>query len=103
MEKIVYKDFRPTRELKLPISGITVIVYPSLLVGDLEATTENQTEFEKNISLLAKTIKEWNFYEKESDEKPAPITVESVKKLPSTDFEFLANEVASFASAQKKS
>ncbi len=101
MEKIIKKDFRRIKEVKLPTSGITVEVYSSILVGDVGDKGAN--ELDTNLAIIAKAIKGWNQFSKETDEKPMPVTVENIKALPATDFEFLMKEFTDFANDQKKS
>lgn len=104
MSKVIAKDFRATKEIKLPISGVTVVSFSSVLVGDLKdiiAKPEDKADF--NIGVIAKVLKSWDLYEKEEDESPLPITVETISRLPAPDFEYLVKELEVFASEQKKS
>jgi hypothetical protein len=101
MNKVFPKDFRPTKEFLLPICKVTLECYPSILVGDLK--TNSDDTMEANLEALVKVIKSWNFYEAETDEKPVPITVENVKRLPATDFEWFSRELKQFSDDQKKS
>ena len=105
MEKIVKKDFRKTREFKLPTSGLTIEMYSSVLVKDADTTSESKlSEFDKNLAIVVRAIKAWNLYESETAEKPMPITMENVQNLiPATDFHYLMEEYAKFADEQKKS
>lgn len=103
MEKIIAKDFRPEKEVKLPLSGISISFYPSVLVGELQETKVGDSDFVNNLNLISKVIKVWNFYEKQEDDKPLPITVENIKRLPATDFEWFINELQKFSAEQKKS
>jgi hypothetical protein len=104
MSKVVLKEFRPTREIKLPSSGVTIVCFPSVLVKDLAGhTVESTSDLLKNIELLTKLIQSWDLYENEADETPMPITAENLQKLPATDFEVFATELTAFASEQKKS
>ncbi len=101
MEKIINKDFRRTKEVKLPTSGITVEVYSSILVGDVG--DKGATELDTNLAIIAKAIKGWNRYAKQEDDKAMAVSVENIKTLPATDFEFLMKEFTDFANDQKKS
>lgn len=101
-ERIIQKDFRPTKEIKLNISGLTVIAYSSVLVSDLNELTKGSTEERLNLEIVARTIKSWNLFENETAEAPLPITPENLGKLPAPDVTFLLEQIAEFANGQKK-
>lgn len=102
-DKIVSNSFRKTKEIKLPESGVTLEVYSSILIGDLDGISPTENNLDTNLSVLTKVIKSWNFYMNNEDESPLPISVENLKKLPATDFETLISELKNFAIDQKKS
>lgn len=103
MEKIILKDFRPTKEIKLPLCGLTIVCYPSVLIGDLEGVNKSADELMNNLEIFAKVIKSWNMYADEKAEQPLPVNLENLKKLPATDFQFFAEQLKEFSEAQKKS
>ena len=106
MDKVIAKDFRELKEVKLPTSGITLKLYPSLLVGDVidsGADTSNLNETENALKILTKVIKEWNFYGTAEDKDPLPITAENLKKLVVPDFIALTGELQKLILAEKKS
>lgn len=103
MQKVTNKEFRQTKEITLPISGVTIDTYSSILIGDLGNVDLGKGGLDTNLEIIAKVIREWNFYDKEEDEKPYEISVENIKKLPVPDFEFLIKELEVFATQQKKS
>jgi len=103
MNKVIAKDFRALKEFTLPISKVVITCYSSILLGELGEISKKETSFETNIEVVAKVIKEWNFYLNEADESPLPINVENLSRLPAPDFEYLVKELAEFSADQKKS
>lgn len=101
--KIIKKDFRVTREFTLPLSGITVLCYSSVLLGEVSEIAEKVKGFDNNIEIVLKVIKGWNLYLNEADEKPAEINLENLKQIPAPDFEYLVKELELFSAEQKKS
>jgi hypothetical protein len=102
MEKVILRDFRQVKEVKLPISGLLLEVYPSILIGDIGEMPDKTNTLSYNISVVLKIVKSWNLYASETDEKPLEINEENFKKIPAPDFEFLVKELESFSSSQKK-
>ncbi len=83
---IINPDNRETKELKLPGSGVTVILYPSLLLNELEGIDSKEV---KNgdigtVSLMfSKMIKSWNAYAPDT-ETPMEITPKIVGEVLQT-------------------
>ncbi len=103
MDKIIQKDFRETKEVKLPRSGLTVVIYSSILTGDLVGVSQSESDVENGLNLLTKAIKGWNLYANETDEKPLEVTKENLKTLPMEDFVLLQKQFGEFFDQQKKS
>ena len=93
---------RETKEVELPsFAGSKVVVYASLLVGDLgDVDLASENSLKMSLEALPKIIKSWNLIGQ--DDKDLPITSDTLKKMPLKDISFLLQEVADFASAQKK-
>lgn len=102
MEKITQKDFRETTEIKLPTSGITVAIYPCLVIGDILNMKSKEGESERMVEVLVKVIKEWNFYENESDESPLEINTLNVCRLPVPDITMIYEQISKLSDAEKK-
>ncbi len=102
MQKVTSKDFRQTKEIVLPSSGITVQCYSSLLIGDIPSNVPADNDLDNNLLVISKVIKEWNFFDKEEDEKPLEINLENLKKLPAPDLESLVSQLKDFSVDQKK-
>ena len=102
-DKVIVKDFRTTKEFILPVSGVKLTCYSSILLGEIGEISKKESTFETNIELIAKVIKEWNFYLNEADESPLPVNIENMSRLPAPDFEYLVKELAEFSAEQKKS
>ena len=102
MNKIIAKDFRQTKAITLPMSGVTIEVYQSLLVSDLSGITKVEDEMQKNLDVICKCIKSWNLYTDEKQEQPDPITPENMNKLPAPDYQYLVKEMEVFSTEQKK-
>lgn len=103
MEKVVLKEYRKEHTIKLPESGVTLVCYSSLLVKDLPSGVSQGNELDSNLEIILKLVKEWNLYLSEADEKPADITVENFKMLPSADFTYLVEQLKDISIDQKKS
>lgn len=103
MNKVVAKDFRTVKSFTLPISGVTLSCYSSILVGDLNEVNAKKDPMEVNVLVILRTIKEWNFYAKEEDTEPLAITAENFNKLPAPDLQYLLKELEVFSAEQKKS
>lgn len=102
MNKVTAEKFRTSKEFTLP-SGITMTCYSSLLIGELDGKLPDETDLDGNLAIIIRMISAWNFFEKESDEKPLEITLENFKKLPTSDFQYLMGELKIFSTEQKKS
>lgn len=103
MQKVISKDFRRTKEFTLPLSGITVNCYSSILVKDLAELSERSDSKKLDIEAVVRCIKEWNLFASETDEKPLAISVENISRIPSPDLIFLAEQLKEFSAEQKKS
>ncbi len=103
MNKILLKDFRPTKEFTLPISKVTLVCYPSLMVSEMSDLKEDVNSVDTQITMIIKIIKEWNLYENDADEKALPITLENFKKIPAVDFQWFSEQIALWVTEQKKS
>lgn len=101
MQKVIAKDFRQVKEIKLPTSGLTLECYSSILVRDLAELTE-KGGMNSNVEVVVKCIKSWNLFENETDEHPLPITPENFSRIPATDFQYLVQQLELFASGVKK-
>jgi hypothetical protein len=101
MQKVVLPE-RTTKEVKLPNCGATIVIYGSLLVGDLNDIDFTKKDVKNGIITVQKLIKSWNVFAGENEPEPLPITEENVNKLPADDLNFLMNQVEAFATAQKK-
>lgn len=102
MNKVTIKEFRAVKDFTLPESGVTLSCYSSVLVGDMDGFMKDGDQFDKNLDIILKCIKEWNLYEKDTDEKPLPISHDNFKKLPAHDLEWLIKELETFSLEQKK-
>ena len=102
MDKIIKKDFRKEKSVTLPKSGLTVVIYSSILTGDLIGVNQNENDVENGLTLLVKAIKSWNLYASEADEKPVEINKDNLKSLPMEDFVLLQKEFGDFFGEQKK-
>lgn len=69
-----------------------VYIKNSVTVGDIEEAESIEGDFSKGIFLACKAIASWNF--QDEDGKELPISVESLKKFPSSDLEFLIDIIA---------
>ena len=103
MSKIILKDFRASKTVTLPSSGITLEFYSSILVSDLVNLKRTEQSFSNNVEVVLRAIKSWNLYLNESDDKPAEINIENLNKIPAPDFSFLIEEMEKFSNEQKKS
>ncbi len=105
MEKVIL-EFRTTKEVKLPKSGVSVVVYNSLLAKDafgIDVKEAQAGNVEIAAKLCSKLVKSWNAFATDKDEKPVEISEESLSLLPVEDLVFLVQEIGKFFTAEKKS
>ncbi len=102
MSKVIVTDFRQTKVFKLPVSGVEVECYSSILVKDLNDLTQKKEGENLNLEVVLKVIKSWNLFDKETDENPMPVNAENFSKIPAPDFQYLVKELEVFASEVKK-
>lgn len=103
MQKITPQSFRAVKTITLPVSQVTVEIYPSLLVGEVAGLDMKESEMMVGIQAIAKLIRAWNFFENESDEQALDVSIINVSRLPAPDIEFLSNEAKAFSTEEKKS
>lgn len=103
MAKITLNDVRKTKEVKLPKTGATVVIFSSLLTGDLMNVSQTESDIENGINVLIRAIKSWDIYLSESDAEPMAINKDNLKKLPMEDFVVLQKEFTDFFGEEKKS
>lgn len=101
-EKIIKKDFRKSKEITLPASGLTIEIYNSILVGEIGDIQKTEDSFENSVNILVKCIKSWNLYGAETDTEPLPINRENLNSIPVADVEYLLTEMNAFIAEQKK-
>lgn len=99
-DKVTAQSFRQTKEIVLP-SGLKVVCYSSLLIGDLVGVKSNEDNFDANLEIVVKVIKSWDFYD-DAGEKILPVCIENFKKLPAPDFQTLVDELKIFSDTKKK-
>ena len=100
MEKVIFRDSRKTVEVELPsFPGSKVVIYSTLLIGDLEGIDTKSADT-LGLKSLPKLIKEWNF----TDEKGVDLAIneENLKKMPATDVNVLVQKMIELNSAEKK-
>lgn len=105
-EKVVIQgDARETKSIKLPSSGVTVEVYPSLLLSELEGVDIEKAQagnVQHIIKMLTPMIKSWNAYAPDTKE-PLPVNEENVGQvLHAGDIEKLTESVLAFQKSEKK-
>lgn len=99
---------RKTKEVKLPESGATIIIYASVIAKDLgginvtDVKEKNPDNITDAIKLMSRLIKSWNVYATKDSDKPLEINEESVGQLPINDITFLLTELEQFITSEKK-
>lgn len=107
-ENKVVLSSRNTKKIELPKTKATIEIYASIIASDVIGINVASLGDDKGdniieaIKMLAKLIKSWNIYEKETDEKPREINDVSVGELPIEDLTFLVTELQTFIVAEKK-
>lgn len=95
----ILKDFRTTKKIVLPdYSESEVEIYDDILAADIVGIDE--TDPEKNILIVVKYIKDWNF----TDENGANmlVNVQNLKLLKINSFNFLLEEINKTKVEKKK-
>lgn len=97
-------DVRKVQKMSLPsYPDSEVEYYDGLLTGQLSEINKLDDDNEKGIKTLEFLIKAWSFVD--AAQKPLPITMENLKKLPLKDFMILMdkiNEVMAVEEEKKK-
>lgn len=104
-DKVILRDHRQTTKVLLPSTGITVEIYPSLLMSDLDDLNLNELSAGSIVQtkrMFVKLIKSWNAYAKEEDTEPMPITEETVGLIHSDDIPVMTTAIEKFQKEQKK-
>ncbi len=92
MTNVVLKDIRETKAVELPsFKGSSILLYKTLLTGQIKELEGTTNEMDRGIKTLILLIKEWNFTDEE--DKPLPITQDSINILPIKDLRFLMTEM----------
>jgi len=77
-------DVRKTKKVTLPSYDVEVELYDQLLTGDVNVIRKNfESDDDRGLETIRLHIKSWPFVD-ESD-KPLPVTVENLNKLPMSD------------------
>jgi len=98
---VVFGDVRKVKEIELPsFTGSKIVVYSSLLVGDLDGIDLTSKADILGIKSLPKMIKSWNFVDEAG--KPIEINEASIKKLPAVDVGFMVEEIVKMSASEKK-
>lgn len=85
-------DNRITKEIVLPTANVTIEIYTDLLTGDVNRLRKEFTaDEERGIETIRLYIKSWPFTDE--NDKPLPITVENLNKLPMQDTLAILNEL----------
>lgn len=71
-----------------------VKVNTAITIADVGAVEQYESQTDQSAYVLSQLVQEWN-YENEENTDIAPITIETVKKLPLQDFNFLADYLKS--------
>lgn len=61
----------------------------SITIADIGAVEQFESKTDQSAYVLSQLIQEWN-YENEDNDQIAPVTIDTVKKLPLADFNYLA-------------
>lgn len=105
-DKVILRDHRATVKVLLPSTGITVEVYSSLLISEMDALdveglakgSVGQAKF-----MFVKLIKSWNAYDSEESPEPLPINAETVGLIHAEDVPVLTEAIEKLNKEQKKS
>jgi len=85
-------DVRKVMKMSLPSYPDSEVEYfDGLLTGELNEINKIENDDEKGIKTLECFIKSWSFVD--ATDKPLPVTMENLKKLPLKDFLELMNKI----------
>lgn len=104
MVNVVLKDIRKTIEITLPsFPESKVVLYNSLLFGDMKEIEEMKDDLGKGILTLKFMIKSWNFTSE--DGKALEVNETNLNILPIEDLTLMLNKVGEYfkETAEKKS
>lgn len=71
--------------------GSQVVIKSSPNVDDIIKAEQTDGDVARSVVLATRMITSWNFTD--NDEKPVPITEETIKQLPAADLEMIFNEI----------
>lgn len=90
------KDFRQTKKITLPnYKDSELEIYDSLLAGDTFEISKITDEWESNLLMLTRIIKDWNFTDNKNNKMA--ITIENLKLLKMEDLVSLIQELTNFS------
>jgi hypothetical protein len=93
-------DPRKTKTITLPsFEGSEVVIVSGLLLSDLDGLDLTKIEVVGR-QALPKLIRAWNFTDE--NDKPLPVTLENIDKLPVDDVAFINQEVDALIKGEKK-
>lgn len=85
-------DPRKTTELKLPsFPDDSISMYDGLLLYQFKDIDKAETDYDKGLKTVCFLIKSWSFTGE--DDKPLPVTEETLERLPQKDFAILMEHV----------
>lgn len=77
-------DVRKTKKVKLPSYDVEVEIYTELLTGEVNKIRKDfENDDDRGLETIRLHIKSWPFVD--AAEKPVPVTVDNLNKLPMTD------------------
>lgn len=94
-------DVRKIKTVALPsYPDVTVEIYDSLLTGQVsDIRVHDGNDLDTGIAALQLLIKSWSFVDEQ--EKPLPVTLDNLKKLPTTDFSALMDAVGDIMNTEE--
>lgn len=93
MSTVQLVDTRETVETTLPKTGGVVVLYTSLLFGDVDGVNA-EDELGAGKHMLLKLIKSWNFVD--AEDKPLEVTEDALALLPMEDMNHLIETMSDF-------
>ena len=86
------EDVRKTKKVTLPSYKIEIVLHEELLTGEVNQIRKAfDNDDDRGLETIRLHIKSWPFVDNE--EKPVPITIENINKLPMKDTLAILTEI----------
>jgi len=100
MKGVKLNDVRNDKEITLPKSGGSIVIYDDIMLGDLRKLQGMEDGMEKDLTVLVYMVKDWNFVDEK--ENKLEINLDNLCKLSTEDIEYMVEQTGILERFKKK-